>query len=134
MKLEKQVCSLELAKRLMELGVRQDSLWWWVKLNSEGYWRIQSGSNYIGQPMISAFTVAELGGMLAELKEEWIPHDGVKLPTYYICQVGKGNGWDVDSPYKTLVASDKEADARAKLLAFWVENIKLVGITVSWLT
>lgn len=29
MKLENQVCSLELSKRLKELGVKQDSLWWW---------------------------------------------------------------------------------------------------------
>ena len=29
MKLEKQVCSLELAKRLKELDVKQESLWYW---------------------------------------------------------------------------------------------------------
>ena len=29
MKLEKQVCSLELSKKLKELGCKQDSLWWW---------------------------------------------------------------------------------------------------------
>lgn len=29
MKLENQVCSLELAKRLKELKVKQDSLWCW---------------------------------------------------------------------------------------------------------
>jgi len=29
MKLEKQVCSLELAKKLKELGVKQESLWFY---------------------------------------------------------------------------------------------------------
>ena len=35
MKLEDQVCSLELSKRLKELGVKQDSLWYWNA--KEGY-------------------------------------------------------------------------------------------------
>ena len=30
MPLEQQVCSYELAKRLEELGVRQESVFWWV--------------------------------------------------------------------------------------------------------
>ena len=29
MKLEDQICSLDLAKRLKELGARQESLFWW---------------------------------------------------------------------------------------------------------
>jgi len=30
MKLEDQVCSLELAKRLKDLGMKQESLWYWI--------------------------------------------------------------------------------------------------------
>ena len=35
MKIESQVCSLELAKKLKELGVKQESLYYWCE-NSEG--------------------------------------------------------------------------------------------------
>ena len=31
MELEKQVCSLELAKRLKQLGIKQNSVWWWIE-------------------------------------------------------------------------------------------------------
>lgn len=66
--LKKQVCSLELSKRLNELGVRQDALWRWV---------VETGNTYIENKdslfkihndhlldIYSAFTVAELGEML----------------------------------------------------------------------
>ena len=31
MKLQNQVCSLELSKKLKELGVKQESLWYWIR-------------------------------------------------------------------------------------------------------
>lgn len=61
MKLENQVCSLELAKRLKELGVKQDSLWVWVdRLNNSTVCLSQQVQKLI--PIYSAFTVSELGG------------------------------------------------------------------------
>ena len=88
MELSKQVCSLELSKRLKELGVKQESLF----VYDEGSDRVifllnekQRGKD------VSAFTVAELCNMLR--KEElcdniiarWINADYLanKLIKYY---------------------------------------------------
>ena len=64
MPLEHQVCSHELAKRLAELGVRQESVFWWVdgKLTYTG----GRASHAPQQGGIAAFTVAELGEMLPD--------------------------------------------------------------------
>lgn len=35
MNIEDQVCSLELAKKLKELGVEQDSLWYWIEVSDD---------------------------------------------------------------------------------------------------
>lgn len=86
MKLEQQVCSLELAKRIKELGVKQESLWWWfdvpnMKKNNkrifatdfEPYISSARSSTHstnketqrtINQHTYSAFTVAEMGELL----------------------------------------------------------------------
>jgi hypothetical protein len=66
MKLEKQVCSLELAKKLKELGVEQDSLFKWERSCSNGL----DGWNVIysqaKEQVFSAFTVVELLEMFKE--------------------------------------------------------------------
>lgn len=54
MKLEDQVCSLELAKRLKELGVKQNSALVWYKDNE-----IRRRGEMLGT-YLAAFTVAEL--------------------------------------------------------------------------
>ena len=67
MKLEQHVCSLDLAKRLKELGVKQESLFWWGEITKEVHYC------KAGKPLhISAFTVAELGEMLPK----WRPRIG----------------------------------------------------------
>ena len=79
MELEKQVCNFELAKKLKELGVKQDSLfYWWEdkgqfvdtdRFGEDRYCsrQIEFGEdsrNHWHEIKISAFTVAELGNLL----------------------------------------------------------------------
>ena len=61
MKLEDQLTSLELSKKLRELGVKQNSIWWWwddVLNLAKGL----DSENFV--KYYSAFTCAELGEML----------------------------------------------------------------------
>jgi hypothetical protein len=102
MKLEWQVCSLELAKRLKELGAPQDSLFYWFGPVSIGLPRrvraapfVDYCANITLHPIIaSAFTVAELGAMLPKAL-----HADLYLE------------------------ADTEADARAKTLIYLLERI-----------
>lgn len=66
MKIEDQVCSLELAKLLKELGVKQESLCFWVEpVHSKietPFVQVEYPAGYTARPHIAAaFTVAELG-------------------------------------------------------------------------
>ena len=80
MKLENQVVSLELAKQLKELGVEQESLFYWVKgkmeYGYEGEWSIEEDDNYFiltecldRKPIGSDFSIdcGDIGGT----HEEW---------------------------------------------------------------
>jgi len=77
MNIELQVCSLELSKRLKELGVKQDSLFYW-DCNEEYYGHSSTNNNIItygknvyipnhNHIFYSAFTVAELLDMLTPI-------------------------------------------------------------------
>jgi hypothetical protein len=78
MPIEQQVCSYELAKQLAELGVRQESVFWWVdrKLTYTG----GRASHAPRQGGIAAFTAAELGEMLPD--EVIIPSKNGKPHTH----------------------------------------------------
>ena len=72
MKLENQIVSLELAKRLKELGCKQDSIFkWHSKLDGKGN-RVYTEIVYLPIKQMeqdySAFTVAELLNVLTEIK------------------------------------------------------------------
>ena len=117
MELEKQVCSLELAKRLKELGVKQDSAFYWseeyyshfrperigrIILEREAQEKVPGGD----WRCFSAFTVAELGEMLPPYTKSY---------RYY-------GGFDCDLENKPPKRADIEADARAKMLIFLKEK------------
>jgi hypothetical protein len=116
LKLEDQVCSLELSKRLKELGVKQESLFWWNCVISSGGWLLEDHQDHEWENC-SAFTVAELGEM---------------LPRHYAsCRF-----YDEDSPIAKEIGGYKcfnsgssitdahgrtEADARASMLIHLIE-------------
>lgn len=114
MNLEDQVCSLELAKRLKELGVGQDSYFCWFKLKEKNDYSL-SESWQIDDPVefdeISAFTVAELGEM---------------LPSQRCITVRYQNktGWRCRDLFKyyPIQKAHTEADARAKMRIYLLEN------------
>ena len=116
MKLEEQVCSLKLAKKLEKLGVKQDSIFTHCK-DWYGDHIIFGAEALNWKERVSAFTVAELGEMLPTLGIVW-------------CKSSDGNGKDFwwgktnyPSLEKQIEADDfTEADARAKMLIHLIEK------------
>ena len=142
MKLENQVVSLELAKKLKELGVKQDSIFYWVKGGStkeecpdckkaggiipECFYCAGTGKGEVKQNYYlyseqecskdirskdySAYTVAELGEMLPPYTKSHYTASGK-----HFCYV--------PDDFKVLGQVAKtEADARAKMLIYLIEN------------
>lgn len=77
MHIHNQVCSLELSKKLKELGVEQNGLWSWClsigppwNARAKDEWGLQLDGPEENEPnsseSYSAFTVAELGGLLPQ--------------------------------------------------------------------
>lgn len=107
MNIENQVCSLELSKRLKELGCKQESLWWWILKNySSGTspsFLLVAKSEWAKviedqtERCISAFTVSELIALCQEnqidlnadmdfniWKKQEIPNQLAKMLVYLI--------------------------------------------------
>lgn len=121
MELKDQVCSLELAKRLKELGVKKNSLFYWdshciEELKTQGNYGITSDGEY------SAFTVAELGEMLPviifekNIKNKLIMRK-VNSNTQYVYEVKY-----IGINQSNIFLEATEADARAKMLIYLLEN------------
>jgi len=120
MKLEDQVCNLDLAKRLKELGVQQRSLFYWQ------FWPerpddvmvryVKDMSSHREVQSVSAFTVAELGKMLPLIYVTWQDSVGV-----WLCKkISEGAGTQFSH-------EDTEVNARAKMRIYLLEN-KLIAI------
>ena len=131
MKLENQVTNLELSKKLERLGVKQESVWYWVRFDHGNKkvkdWALLERKNCFNEEdtlhidYVSAFTVAELGEMLP---------DGVKMLKN--CCSQESHKWTVSrfQPRPNIVfdthriefEAETEADARAKMLIYLIEN------------
>lgn len=152
MKLEDQVCSLELSKRLKELGVKQESLFYWGisefetdkpeitlyrsqgELDSDkdisklfGVWSYSDVEIGSFKDTHSAFTVAELGEMLP--KRLVGDH-----PLWYLTVHCNDNYYSVDFEtfngkiQKQFGCQDRnEANARAEMLIYLLEQ-KLISL------
>lgn len=128
MKLEQQVVSLELAQKLKELGVKQESLYYWATFDVDeeapaeiidAYTR-KAKSWFIGENCYSAFTVAELGEKIRKQEKYGMPIYDTYHKQWY------SGYWDDEcneqANYWIDISADTEADARAKMLVYLLEN------------
>lgn len=143
MNIESQVCSLELAKKLRELGIKQESYFIWIahscagimekeELNPNPEYELCTHDDFdhhtdeycsqfkITSKKYSAFTVAELGEMLPLI-------NGCSL------QILKGYSFGVDKPEyccrydsldidNTIFLDFNIANSCAKMLIYLIEN------------
>ena len=124
MKLEQQVVSLELAKQLKELGVKQDSLWKWRLAGNLG-WQVERHMSpvTVEKKQYSAFTVAELGELLPQYIGKGNDHGHLHI-SLGTREVGK---WTVgyanyEKSCSDILDEKNEANARAKMLIYLLEN------------
>lgn len=157
MKLEKQVSNLELSKRLKELGVKQESIYTWVESfgdnktykdgTKDGEYKLtdfcRCVSNYYARgyesdihPMYHAYTVAELGEMLPDMFI-WADGSKVQIASGKIIEKIDQNKWatiivPADPRHRLHIEkAETEADARAKMLIYLLENNLLDPKTLS---
>lgn len=146
MNITDQVCSLELAKRLKELGVKQESIFVWEYYDDKCYavkfisYAVMP-DNYNKAQLYSAFTVAELGEIFPSYFEK-ITNDKFKIFNFIQWKIGNKYMINYYSSYPISLANEntnadlhvryhisnehfielKEADARAKMLIYLIEN------------
>lgn len=130
MKLENQVCSLELAKKLKELGAKQESAFYWGEtsglITEEEYLDFEDFASSIGKPQgtrverhFPAYTATELGEMLplhVEIKGSLL---------WFETRSNHKKNWVVaycDDDDCVAEHSETEADARALMLIYLLEN------------
>ncbi len=137
MKLENQVCAREWSKKLGKLGVKQESLWYWVHFKSvTGYKQIvlwKKDRALGNQPkgfgekigIYSAFTCAELGEIISD-KTSWWEDKGIYIfndcSTWFVQMRKWGYGEIIHDVNRELLAN-----ALAKMLVYLLEN-KLIDM------
>lgn len=125
--MENQVTSLVLSQKLERLKVKQESeFYWWIhadevklitneqKLNLEVLRWVQD--------FYSAFTVAELGEILRKVKIGQIIERFYKVLGYQIKWEKFKKGKVITKSFSVLNYPSNEADARAKMLVYLIEN------------
>src|SRR5690348_3634715 len=123
MEIEKQVCSLELSKRLKELNFEQKSIFVWEYFNENCYAvkfipHAVVPNDHNPYELYSGFSVAELGEMLPDCCFSW----KVNVDPKWLCS-------DDEPIVENSHRDYKEADARAKMLIYLLEN-KLMELPI----
>lgn len=112
MNLEDQVCQLILAKKLKALGIKQESLFYYV--NDE---LIKFGQTSERNEQVSAFTSSELGEIIGSKCNEWAQgyHDCYSQWAFH--WGNRGAGSMIDGIGKVAYSTqESEVNARAELL------------------
>lgn len=120
--LEHHVTSLELSKKLNELGVKQESQFYWIEnilvfKSGTGFYA-KNGAGMNLHPMInkavSAFLSSELGKMLPYgYRTNRYQTSSEPIESGYIC---------CPNTDRHTFCADTEADARAKMIIYLTEN------------
>lgn len=124
------VCDLKYAQELKELGVKQESLWWWIDINDTRIWK-DTNKPYIASSrkscystkkeendyiqnnyFYSAFTVAELG----EILPKWIYTIRLDYEPYDKCWCVVGKNGMIE------ITANTEANARAKMIIWLIKK------------
>ena len=123
MKLEDQVCSLKLSKRLKELGVKQDSVFYWAKqtiTNKQILYRPKHIGVHTGKQqesiLYSAFGVSELGEKLPNMIK-------LKDDKYTYLNIQKHHkSWSVSYPDPNIKHMEEStlADAMGSMLEYLI--------------
>lgn len=128
MKLEDQVCSLELSKRLKELGVKQESIFVWEYYDDQchGVKFIPYAvvpDNYNKFQLFSAFTVGELGEILNSFENNLKNYELDFYTTYDNYNIVLKPNRVLDIECVCFYVKDiLEANARAKMLVYLIES------------
>ena len=129
MKLENQVVSLELAKKLKSLGFEQESLWYWQEgthyttyvcnIVSSGISNSNKKAWCGNREDYSAYTVAELGILAKDyIHKSWGSENKWKCSCI---TEHKRDEENIDSE-ETFFYANTEANARATMLIYLKEN------------
>lgn len=130
--LENHICSLELSKKLKELGVKQNSVFYWINEEDPYIWYNSQNFPYPMKTIkwnFSAFLSTELMELLPsslsnneKLQLGW----GSNLPISENKRIWKISYYDpslrYEERYYTKIEDENEANARAKMLIHLIEN------------
>lgn len=133
MNLENQVCSLSQSKKIKELGIFQDSIWFWTYPVNEKKFSSSKGlihqsvkNDIIGDnegdefdhDIAAAFSVAELGLMLPDMLTTNLQYELVciKEDECWVCRYCHNNDICDLHPTAPTRAGETEAEARSELL------------------